>query len=61
MDRGLGIGYARTAVILFFIGNEGLSLLENLGLMGVPYPAAMKAALEALKKQGDEGKTEALK
>jgi toxin secretion/phage lysis holin len=61
MDRGLGIGFIRTAVILFSIGNEGLSLLENLGLMGVPYPAAMKAALEAMKKQGDEGKTEAPK
>ena len=61
MDRGLGLGYARTAVVLFFIGNEGLSLLENIGLMGVPYPAAMKNALEALKKQGDEGKTEAAK
>ena len=26
--------YARTAVLLFLIGNEGLSVLENLGLMG---------------------------
>ncbi|MEG1857490.1 MAG: phage holin family protein, partial [Pseudoflavonifractor sp.] len=33
-----GAQYARMAVILFFIGNEGLSILENLGLMGVPYP-----------------------
>jgi toxin secretion/phage lysis holin len=55
MDRGLHLGYARTAVVLFFVGNEGLSLLENVGLMGVKYPAAMKNALEALKKQGDEG------
>lgn len=61
MDRGLGLGYARTAVVLFFIGNEGLSLLENIGLMGVPYPETMKNALEALKKQGNEGKTEASK
>lgn len=55
MDRYLGINFARAAVILFFIGNEGLSLLENMGLMGVPYPQKFKNALEALKKQGDEG------
>jgi toxin secretion/phage lysis holin len=57
MDRYLGINFARAAVILFFIGNEGLSLLENMGLMGVPYPQKFKNALEALKKQGDEGST----
>ena len=55
MDRYLGINFARAAVILFFVGNEGLSLLENMGLMGVPYPQKFKNALEALKKQGDEG------
>lgn len=56
MDVALGIGYARTAVILFFCGNEGLSLLENLGLMGVPYPAFLKDALDSMRQRGDEGK-----
>jgi toxin secretion/phage lysis holin len=55
MDRYLGVNFARAAVILFFIGNEGISLLENMGLMGVPYPQKFKEALEALKKQGNEG------
>ena len=50
LDEAMGANYIRTAVILFFIGNEGLSLLENLGLMGVKYPAFMKRALEALKE-----------
>ncbi|NCE64669.1 holin [Pseudoflavonifractor sp. 524-17] len=50
-------GYARTAVLLFFIANEGLSILENLGIMGVPYPACLRAALEVLRQQGDEGKS----
>ncbi|MEG2421678.1 MAG: phage holin family protein, partial [Oscillospiraceae bacterium] len=36
LDRAIGAQYVRTAVCLFFIGNEGLSLLENIGLMGVP-------------------------
>lgn len=46
-------------MILFFIGNEGLSLLENLGLMGVPLPSFLQWALEALQKQGEEGGKEA--
>ena len=48
--------YARTAVLLFLIGNEGLSVLENLGLMGAPYPAFLKNALSVLREQGDRGK-----
>lgn len=42
----------RSLVVLFFLGNEGLSILENLGLMGVPFPPALKNALEALQKKG---------
>jgi len=59
LDTLLGGGYARTAVALFFIGNEGLSVLENLGLMGVPYPAFLKNALEALEEKGGRGEKKA--
>lgn len=55
LDKAMGASYIRTAVVLFFVGNEGLSLLENLGLMGVPFPAFLKAALEALRDKGDAG------
>lgn len=55
LDNATGANYIRTAVVLFFIGNEGISLLENLGLMGVPYPAFLRKALEALHDQGDQG------
>lgn len=55
LDNATGANYIRTAVVLFFIGNEGISLLENLGLMGVPYPTFLKKALEALHDQGDKG------
>lgn len=57
LDQAMGAAYIRTAVVLFFIGNEGLSLLENLGLMGVPFPATLENMLEALRKKGDEGET----
>lgn len=55
LDNATGANYIRTAVVLFFIGNEGISLLENLGLMGVPYPAFLRKALEALHDRGDQG------
>ena len=55
LDDALEESYIRKAVILFFIGNEGLSLLENLGLMGVPFPGFLQRALEALREQGDNG------
>ncbi len=35
-----------TAVVWFYIGNEGLSFLENLTLCGVPVPKRLKALLE---------------
>ena len=58
LDHLLGGDWARTAVILFFIGNEGLSILENLGLMGVPYPAFLREALDVLKEQSDRGQSD---
>lgn len=44
----------RTAMILFFIGNEGLSICENIGLMGVPIPKFLRKALEMLKDKNDD-------
>ena len=41
----------RTAAILFYIGNEGISIIENIGIMGVPFPPAMKNAIEVLQKR----------
>ena len=58
LDALLGVSYARMAVVLFFIGNEGISILENLGLMGVPYPAFLKNALAALQEKGEKGAEE---
>lgn len=38
----------RTAVIFFYISNEGVSLLENAGHLGLPIPEKMKLVLEQL-------------
>ncbi len=56
LDRATGSEWIRPAVCMFFIANEGLSILENLGLMGVPYPQFLRNMLEALQEQGDSGK-----
>lgn len=53
LDKATGAEYIRTAVCFFFIANEGLSILENLGLMGVPYPTFLKNMLQALREKND--------
>ena len=55
LDRAIGEAFVRSALIIFFIGNEGLSLLENVGLMGVKYPQFLAKMLEALRDKGDKG------
>lgn len=55
LDQALGIDYARTAVCLFYIANEGISILENTAAMGVPYPGFIKNMLDAMSKDGEEG------
>lgn len=53
LDKVFVSDYIRTAVCLFFIANEGLSILENTALMGVPYPKFIKTMLEAVKEKSD--------
>ncbi len=55
LDGLPGGGFVRPAMCCFFVANEGLSVLENLGLMGVPYPAFLRDMLETLRKKGEEG------
>jgi len=56
LDKLAGTTAMRTATILFFAANDGMSILENLGIMGVPYPPALKNAFEVLRrKSGDKG------
>ena len=48
----------RTAVIFFYLSNEGVSLLENAGHLGLPIPEKLKVVLEQLhdraEKDGNE-------
>jgi toxin secretion/phage lysis holin len=44
----------RTAVIFFYISNEGVSLLENAGHLGLPIPEKLKAVLEQLHDRAEK-------
>lgn len=46
----------RTAVIFFYISNEGVSLLENAGHLGLPIPEKVKTVLEQLHDRAENGK-----
>lgn len=51
VDRLIGQGWVfRTLVIWFYIGIEGLSILENAVRLGVPFPDALKNVLVQLKE-----------
>ena len=43
----------RTTVIFFYLSNEGISILENAALIGLPIPKKMKDVLEQLKENED--------
>ncbi len=44
----------RTAVIFFYISNEGVSLLENAAHLGLPVPEAIKTVLEQLHDRSED-------
>ena len=55
VDRITGeSGAIRTLIIYYFVANEGLSIIENLGEAGLPIPKILKNALKNLKKENDE-------
>ena len=41
----------RTAIIFFYIANEGLSILENSVALGLPVPEKLKKVLEQFKEE----------
>lgn len=54
LERNLGIPAIREVVIMFFIANEGISLLENIAQMGVKFPDKLKEILLQLRdKESD--------
>lgn len=56
LDGALGLDNAmcRDAVCWFYVANEGLSLVENLNLIGVPFPQKIKEILGEKMEKNDE-------
>lgn len=48
----------RSAVIFFYLSNEGVSLLENSAHLGLPIPKKLKEILEQLHKRSEETENE---
>ena len=49
----------RAAVIAFYVANEGISILENAGEIGLPMPGALRTALKKLSETGEKKETDA--
>lgn len=45
-------GVLRTAIIFFYLSNEGVSIMENTARLGLPIPAKLKEVLEQLHERG---------
>ena len=50
-DYATGQTVVQTIAVWFFLGNEGLSILENAANAGVPVPEKLKKTLEQLKSE----------
>jgi toxin secretion/phage lysis holin len=54
LDLIMETNFIRDGVVIAFIVNETISIIENAGLMGIPIPSVVINAVEVLKKKDDE-------
>ncbi len=56
LDKAIGTGQMifQGSIVLYYIANESLSILENAALLGVDFPESLKRALETLRKKEDK-------
>lgn len=53
INKVLGINYIRNAIILYFIASEGLSILEHMINVGVPFPPIVAKMLSVIMERSD--------
>ena len=54
LDISIGTHFIKDAVVIAYIINETISIIENAGLMGLPIPGVIKKAIEMLQKKSGE-------
>ena len=54
LDMVIGTTYIRDTVVIAFVTNELISIVENAGLMGIPLPPVITNAIDILKRKGDQ-------
>ena len=54
LDIIMHTSYIKDAVIIAFIANEAISIVENAGLMGLPIPAVIVKAIDVLKEKEEK-------
>lgn len=54
LDKVIGSSFIRDSVVIGFIANESISIIENAGLMGIPIPDVIRNAIEVLKKEASD-------
>ena len=54
LDIVTGFDAIRSMAVMFYISNEGISILENLGKLGVAYPQKLKDILEQLEDEKND-------
>lgn len=56
VDRVLGeMNYFQNTVIFFYLANELLSIIENVGRMGVPIPQSLRNVVQVFQIKSEEG------
>lgn len=53
LDMVMESNFIRDAVVIAFIANETISVVENAGLMGIPIPTVLTKAIEVLKNKAE--------
>lgn len=56
LDLLIGSNFIRTAVVIAYISNEAISIIENAGIMGLPVPEIIKKSIETLREQSEKVK-----
>ena len=54
LDLMMGTNFVRDAVVIGYIANESISIIENAGLMRLPIPKVIVKAIEVLRQQSEK-------